>query len=313
MQRWSQQQESARNGNLGRMPLVYPPFTALPPLDEPGPLYGQFPPPSRAFFNGLAPTAMTLRLRGGAHRARLSWHPEGHKPIIRRLRGRHVTGMWTSCYGDVLFRKFNMRWKQFRFLSCKRMPLSYNESPLSYLRAAIRRGQRPLAQSRLEDSTQSRRVKQREVPPMAYGNDARLALTTQTLLAAGRLASPIGAVTPLGLRRGSCAETFCCVGLVTTAVPLTFISLIDRAEPECVGTVPWLTDPTIVISVARLRNIHHTSLMLKRGSRCVSHAPVMPQSLPSALHPSGKASVVPVQPRARRSSDGIRARGVHCR
>jgi hypothetical protein len=148
---------------------------------------------------------------------------------------------------------------------------------------------------------------------MAYGNDARPALASYALLHANRRVPSIGAVTPTGLRQCSCSETFLCVGLVTTAAQLTFISLIDRAEPEFVGSVPWLTDPTIVIYVFRLRNINHTSLMSKRASRCVSHAPVMPQSLPSALCPSGKASVVPLQPRTRRSSDGIRARGVHCR
>jgi hypothetical protein len=148
---------------------------------------------------------------------------------------------------------------------------------------------------------------------MAYGNDARLALATYTLLHANRLVSPIGPVIPPGFRQCSCSETPFGVGLVTTAVQLTFISLIDRAAPEFVGTVPWLTDPTIVIYVSRLRNINHTNLLSKRGSHCVSHAPVMPQSLPSALCPSGKASVVPLQPRVRRNSDGIRARGVHCR
>ncbi len=148
---------------------------------------------------------------------------------------------------------------------------------------------------------------------MACGNDASLALTPHSLLPANRLASPTGAVTPLGLRQSSCSETFFCVGLVTTAAQLTFISLIDQAAPEFLGTVPWLMDPTIVIHVFRLRNINHTSLMSKRGSCCVSHAPVMPQSLPSALCPSGKASVAPLQPRARRNSDEIRARGVHCR
>jgi hypothetical protein len=148
---------------------------------------------------------------------------------------------------------------------------------------------------------------------MAYGNDARLALATYTLLHANPLVSPIGAVTPLGLRQCSYSETFLCVGLVTTAAQLTFISLIDRVEPEFVGTVPWLTDPTIVIYVFRLRNINHTSLMSKRGSRYVSPTPVKPQSLPSALCPSGKALVAPLQPRARRNSDGIRACGVHCR
>jgi hypothetical protein len=65
-----------------------------------------------------------------------------------------------------------------------------------HLRAANRRAQKPLVQSRLEESTRS----------------------------------------------------------------LTFISLIDRAEPECAGTVPWLTDLMIVIYVSRLRNIHHTNL-----------------------------------------------------
>ena len=148
---------------------------------------------------------------------------------------------------------------------------------------------------------------------MAYGHDARLALAIDTLLYANRLVSPIGAVTPLGLRQCSCSETFLCVGRVPTAAQLTFIALIDRVEPEFVGTVPWLTDPTIVIYVFRLRHINHTSLMSKRGSRYISLTPVKPQSLPSALCLSGKASVAPLQPRTRRSADGIRARGVHCR
>jgi hypothetical protein len=129
---------------------------------------------------------------------------------------------------------------------------------------------------------------------MAYGNDARLALATYTLLHANRLVSPIGPVIPPGFRQCSCSETPFGVGLVTTAVQLKFISLTDPAEPECLGTVPWLPDRTIVIYVFRLRNIHHTSLMSKRGSRYVSHTPVMPQSLPSASCPSGKASVTPL-------------------
>jgi hypothetical protein len=107
---------------------------------------------------------------------------------------------------------------------------------------------------------------------MAYGNDARLALATYTLLHANRLVSPIGPVIAPGFRQCSCSETPFGVGLVTTAVQLKFISLTDRAELEFVGTVPWLTDPTIVIYVFRLRHINHTSLMSKRGSRYISHA-----------------------------------------
>jgi hypothetical protein len=129
---------------------------------------------------------------------------------------------------------------------------------------------------------------------MAYGNDARLALATYTLLQANPLVSPIGPVIPPGFRQCSCSETPFGVGLVTTAVQLKFISLTDPAEPEFLGTVPWLPDRTIVIYVFRLRNITHTSLMSKRGSRYVSHTPVMPQSLPSASCPSGKASVAPL-------------------
>jgi hypothetical protein len=148
---------------------------------------------------------------------------------------------------------------------------------------------------------------------MACGNDASLALTTHSLLPANPLGSPLGAVTPLGLQPCPCSETFFCVGLFTTAAQPTFIFLIDRAAPEFVGIVPWLTDPTIIIAVSRLRNMNHTRSMSKRSSRCLSHAPVMPQSFPSALGPSGKASVAPLQPRARRNADGIRARRVHCR
>jgi hypothetical protein len=148
---------------------------------------------------------------------------------------------------------------------------------------------------------------------MACGNDASLALTTYSSFPANSLVSPIGAFRPRGLRPCPRSETSFRVGLVTTAVQLTFISIIGRAALEFVGTVPWLTDPTIVIYVSRLRNMNHTSLMSKQGSRYLSHAPVMSQSLPSALCPSGKASVAPLQLKARRSSDGIRARGVHCR
>jgi hypothetical protein len=111
---------------------------------------------------------------------------------------------------------------------------------------------------------------------MACGNDASLALTTHRLLPADRLGSPIEAVTPLSLRQCSCSETFFCVGLVTTAVQLTFISLIDRAEPEVVGTAPWLTEPMIVISVSRSGNVNHTNLMSKRSSRRTSYAPLGP-------------------------------------
>jgi hypothetical protein len=111
---------------------------------------------------------------------------------------------------------------------------------------------------------------------MACGNDASLVLTTHRLLPADRLGSPIGAVTPPSLRQCSCSETFVCVGLVTTAVQPTFISLIDRAEPEFVGTAPWLTDPMIVISVSRLGNVNHTNLWSKRHSRYTSHAPLGP-------------------------------------
>jgi len=88
---------------------------------------------------------------------------------------------------------------------------------------------------------------------MAYGNDARLALATCTLLHANRLVSSIGAATPPGFRQCSCSETLFRVGLVTTAVQLTFISLADPAEPEFLGTVPWLPDRRIVIYVSGLR------------------------------------------------------------
>jgi phosphoribulokinase len=59
-------------------------------------------------------------------------------------------------------------------------------------------------------------------------------------------------------------------------VQLTCISLIDRAAPEFVGTMPWLTDPMIVIYVSRLRNINHTNLMSMRSGRYTSHAPLDP-------------------------------------
>ena len=111
---------------------------------------------------------------------------------------------------------------------------------------------------------------------MASSIDASQALATHSLLPANRLASPIGAVTPLNLRQCSCSVTFFCVGLVTTVVQLTFISLINRAEPQFVGTAPRLTDPTIVIYVSRLRNINHTNLMSKRSGRYTSHAPLDP-------------------------------------
>jgi hypothetical protein len=88
---------------------------------------------------------------------------------------------------------------------------------------------------------------------MAYGNDARLALTTYTLLHANRLVSSIGAVILPGFRQCSCSEMLFRVRLVTTAVQLTFISLTDPAEPKSLGTVPWLPDRTIVIYVSHLR------------------------------------------------------------
>jgi hypothetical protein len=126
---------------------------------------------------------------------------------------------------------------------------------------------------------------------MAYDDDARLALTTQTLLPANRLVAPIEAVTPLGSRQCSRSETFFWAGFVTTVGQPTFSPLIDRAESEFLGTTPWPTDPTIVIHVSRLRGIHHTRLMWKRGSRCASHAPLVSQPLLPALCPSGVASV----------------------
>ena len=100
---------------------------------------------------------------------------------------------------------------------------------------------------------------------MAYGTNARLALTTHTFLHANRLVSPRGAITPLGFRQCSCSMTLLCGGLVTAAVQLTFSSLIDPAEPEFLRTVPWLPDQTIVIYVSRLRNANHTSFMSTAG------------------------------------------------
>lgn len=82
---------------------------------------------------------------------------------------------------------------------------------------------------------------------MAYGNDARLALATHILLQANHLVSSIGAVTPPGFRQGSRSETLFRAGLITTAVHLTFSSLTDPAEPEFLGTVPWLPDRTIIM------------------------------------------------------------------
>jgi hypothetical protein len=82
---------------------------------------------------------------------------------------------------------------------------------------------------------------------MAYGNDARLTLTTHILLQANHFVSSIGAVTPPGFRQGSRSETLFRAGPVTTAVQLTFSSLTDSAEPEFLGTVPWLPDRTLVM------------------------------------------------------------------
>jgi hypothetical protein len=151
---------------------------------------------------------------------------------------------------------------------------------------------------------------------MTYGNNARLALTTHTFLHANGLVSPIGDVTPLGFRQCSGSETPFHVGLFKTAVQLTFTSLIDPAEPEFLGTVPWLPDRTIVtyVFVFRLRAIPTTqALCRQQRSRCASHAPLVPQSLPSTLCPWGKASVAPLQSTLRRCHDGSRARGVHRR
>jgi hypothetical protein len=100
---------------------------------------------------------------------------------------------------------------------------------------------------------------------MAYGNNTRLALTTHTLLHANHLLSPRGAVTPLGFRQCSCSMTLCRVGLVMTAVQLTFIALIDPAEPKFLRPVPWLPDWPVVIYVSRLRNANHTSFMSTAG------------------------------------------------
>jgi hypothetical protein len=100
---------------------------------------------------------------------------------------------------------------------------------------------------------------------MAYGNDARLALATYTLLHANPLVSSIGPVIPPGFRHCSCSEMLFRVGLVTTAVQLTFISLTHPAEPEFLGIVPWLPDRTIVIDVSRWRNANHTSIRSTAG------------------------------------------------
>jgi hypothetical protein len=100
---------------------------------------------------------------------------------------------------------------------------------------------------------------------MAYGNDAKLGLATYTPLHADRLVSSRGAVTPPGSRQCSCSETLFHVGLVTTAVQLTFISLTDPADPESLGIVPWLPDRTIVIYVSRWRTANHTSMRSTAG------------------------------------------------
>jgi hypothetical protein len=146
---------------------------------------------------------------------------------------------------------------------------------------------------------------------MAYGNDVRLTLTSHILLHANRLVSPRGAVTPLGFRQCPCSETPFRVGLVMTAVRLTFISPIDPAEPEFLRTLSWLLDRTIVIYVSCLRNANYTSFTSTADSCCTSHAPLVRQSLPSTLCPWGKALAALLQLMVRRSSDGIRACGVH--
>jgi hypothetical protein len=128
---------------------------------------------------------------------------------------------------------------------------------------------------------------------MAYGNDARLALTTHCLLPAKRLMSPIGAVTPPGLQQCSCSETCCAVHPVTSVVQPACSALFDQADPDFLGTVPCLTDPTIGMRVFAVRNSHHTNLISKRRSRRESDAPAIPQPLPSTLCASGKASVAP--------------------
>jgi hypothetical protein len=112
---------------------------------------------------------------------------------------------------------------------------------------------------------------------MAYGKDARLALTIQTILPANRLVLPIEAITPLGLRQCPCPETYFWAGLGTTAEQLTCITLINRAESEFLGTTPFPTAPTTVIYVSHLRTVDHTSSMSKQGSRCAFHAPLVPQ------------------------------------
>jgi hypothetical protein len=82
---------------------------------------------------------------------------------------------------------------------------------------------------------------------MAYRNNARLAPATHILLQANHLVSSIGAVTPPGFRQCSRSETLFGAGLVTAAVQLTSSPIIDPAEPEFLGTMPWLPDRTIVI------------------------------------------------------------------
>jgi hypothetical protein len=109
---------------------------------------------------------------------------------------------------------------------------------------------------------------------MACGNDARLTLTTYCPLPANRFVSPIEAVRPRGLRPCPRSDAFFRVGLVTTAVQLTFISLISRAEPEFLGTVPWLTDPTTVIYILRLHNANHTSIRSTAGV-AIAHLPCL--------------------------------------
>jgi hypothetical protein len=140
---------------------------------------------------------------------------------------------------------------------------------------------------------------------MTYGNDARLALTTHTFLHADGLVSPIGAVTPLDFRQCSGSERPFPVGLVKIAVQLTFTSLIDLAKPEFLGPVPWPPDRTIIIYVFRLRAMPTRQALCRQwSSRCASHMPLVPQSLPSTLYPWGKVSAAPLQSTERRGHDG---------
>jgi hypothetical protein len=146
---------------------------------------------------------------------------------------------------------------------------------------------------------------------MAYSNDARLALTTQTLLPAYHLVSSIEAVTPPGFRQGSSSETSSYLAYHhRCAAHLHFPyrpgrSQIPRHRPLADGSDDRHPRLSLVEFQPQKRDVD-------RGV-AVAHLTRLWCSVLTVCSVQGKASVAPLQSRARRSSDGIRGCGVHHR